>query len=69
MTVNVEWRVCPVSLRHIGRELPLPGDSLQIFLCRGRRGRISGTRELVTVFPYVIVYEVGDTGSLTIFRV
>lgn len=36
------------------------GDSLATMPNRGRPGRISGTRELLAVAPYVIVYEVGQ---------
>lgn len=35
------------------------GDSLSSLPNRGRPGRIRGTRELVAVYPYLIVYEVG----------
>ena len=38
------------------------GESLTTFPNRGRHGHIPGTRELVVVFPYVIVYEVGPDG-------
>lgn len=57
------------AARRVGRELLLAGDSLAVFPRRGRRGRIAGTRELVAVQPYVIVYEVTDTGAVTILRV
>ncbi|MBF0562231.1 MAG: type II toxin-antitoxin system RelE/ParE family toxin [Alphaproteobacteria bacterium] len=35
------------------------GESLSTFPNRGRHGRIPGTRELLAISPYVIVYEVG----------
>jgi plasmid stabilization system protein ParE len=58
----------PVAARQAARELVLAGDSLSIFPRRGRRGRVPGTRELVTVQPYIIVYEI-DGESVTILRV
>lgn len=59
----------PLAARRVGREILLAGDSLAVFPRRGRRGRIIGTRELVTVPPYVLVYEVTDAGAVTILRV
>jgi addiction module RelE/StbE family toxin len=44
------------------------GDSLSEWPRRGRPGRIAGTRELVFVWPYVIVYEVEDD-TVRILRV
>ena len=59
----------PIAARRVGREILLAGDSLDIFPHRGRRGRIAGTRELVAVAPYIIVYEVTDATAVTILRV
>jgi toxin ParE1/3/4 len=59
----------PIAARRIGRELLLAADSLEIFPRGGRRGKIPGTRELVGVSPYVIVYEVADDDTVTILRV
>jgi len=53
----------------VTRELILAGDSLALFPRRGRPGRAPGTRELVTVVPYVIVYEVDETDTVMILRV
>jgi plasmid stabilization system protein ParE len=52
----------PIAARRVARALLLAGDSLADFPRRGRPGRVTGTRELVAVWPYVIVYEIdGDT--------
>ena len=44
------------------------GDSLMLMPHRGRPGRMPGTRELVAVFPYIIVYQVGSD-AVEIIRV
>ncbi len=59
----------PIAARRIGRELLLAADSPLIFPRRGRPGRIPGTRELVTVRPYIIVYEVAQQDTVTVLRV
>ncbi|MDZ5645551.1 type II toxin-antitoxin system RelE/ParE family toxin [Nitrospirillum sp. BR 11828] len=59
----------PIAAQRVGRELLLAGDSLAIFPNRGRYGRVPGTRELVTIRPYIIVYEVDDRKSVTILRI
>lgn len=59
----------PIAARKIARELVLAGDSLAVFPRRGRAGRIVGTRELVTVSPYIIVYELTDSGDVQILSV
>jgi addiction module RelE/StbE family toxin len=59
----------PVAARQMGRELLLAADSLAVFPRRGRTGRILGTRELVTIRPYIIVYEVGEDNAVSILRV
>lgn len=48
----------PVAARELAEALFSAGDSLTTFPNRGRRGRISGTRELLAIYPYVIAYEV-----------
>ena len=50
----------PAAARRLARELLVAGDSLDVFPYRGRRGRSRGTRELVAVPPYVLVYRVGQ---------
>jgi len=59
----------PVAASRIGRELLLAGDSLDIFPRRGRIGRDPTKRELATVRPYIIVYEVDDADNVTILNV
>jgi plasmid stabilization system protein ParE len=49
-----------VAARRIAQALLLAGDSLSLFPSRGRIGREPGTRELVAVQPYVLVYEAAD---------
>lgn len=58
----------PVAARRVARELLLAGESLTLFPRRGRPGLIPGTRELVAVTPYIIVYEVAEA-EVTILRV
>jgi addiction module RelE/StbE family toxin len=59
----------PVAAKRVGRELLLAGDSLVIFPRRGRPGREAGTRELVVMPPYLIVYRVSGADMVTILRV
>ncbi|CAO3445569.1 plasmid stabilization system [Azospirillum argentinense] len=58
----------PVAARRLAQELVLAGDSLQVFPRRGRRGLVEGTRELVVVRPYVIVYDIGEDETVSILR-
>ncbi|QCO01199.1 type II toxin-antitoxin system RelE/ParE family toxin [Azospirillum argentinense] len=58
----------PVAARRLAQELVLVGDSLQVFPRRGRRGLVEGTRELVVVRPYVIVYDIGEDETVSILR-
>jgi addiction module RelE/StbE family toxin len=46
------------------QELLLAADSLEAFPYRGRPGRVPGTRELVALSPYIVVYEVTRGGVL-----
>jgi plasmid stabilization system protein ParE len=59
----------PVAARKVGRELLLAGDSLTMFPRRGRPGRQPETRELVAMPPYIIVYRVTGTDTVTILRI
>lgn len=59
----------PVAAYRIGQELVLAGDSLTLFPRRGHRGRVSGTRELAAVRPYILVYEINSDDTVIILRV
>jgi toxin ParE1/3/4 len=84
--VNVVWRPAarddrqqifeylfdrnPEAAREIETRLILAADSLTTFPHRGRPGKVAGTRELLTVWPYVLVYEVDDAvGLVRILRI
>ena len=54
----------PEAARQVETRLILAADSLTTFPHRGRPGRAGGTRELLTVSPYVLVYEVDDAAGL-----
>lgn len=54
----------PRAAMRITRELLLAGDSLALFPHRGRLGLAAGTRELVAVWPYLIVYEVDTEAQM-----
>jgi toxin ParE1/3/4 len=78
--VNVVWRPAarddrrqifeylfdrnPEAAREIETRLILAADSLATFPHRGRPGRAAGTRELLTAWPYALVYEVDDAAGL-----
>lgn len=59
----------PIAARRVGRELLLAGDSLLTFPRRGRPGRQAGTRELVALPPYIIVYRIAGDDTVTILRI
>lgn len=59
----------PAAARRVGQELLVAGDSLLLFPRRGRPGRLAGTRELVVMPSYLLVYRVSDTDTVTILRV
>jgi len=48
----------PEAASRLAVELVAACDRLEYFPERGRLGMIPGTRELTTVWPYVIVYRV-----------
>ena len=54
----------PHAAAAISEALALAGDSLATFPYRGRPGLVPGTRELVTVLPYLLVYEVDSPAEL-----
>ena len=58
----------PLAAPRVARELIVAGDSLDLFPMRGRPGVVPGTRELVAVRPYIIVYRVEDD-AVRILRV
>jgi toxin ParE1/3/4 len=59
----------PLAAMRLARELVLACDNLSQFPLRGRPGRVPKTRELVIVSPYIIVYDVGKKGDVSILRV
>jgi toxin ParE1/3/4 len=59
----------PLAARGMAQELFIAAASLAVFPRRGRRGLVPGTRELVVVRPYVVVYEVDAVDQVTILRI
>lgn len=55
--VQYVGRFNPAAARRVAQALLDAGESLCRFPTRGRIGGASETRELVAVWPYVIVYE------------
>jgi plasmid stabilization system protein ParE len=54
----------PAAAIQLNQALVVAADSLATFPDRGRLGRAAGTRELVAVWPYIIVYEFDAAASL-----
>jgi plasmid stabilization system protein ParE len=48
----------PLAARRVARALLLAGDSLADFPRRGRPGADPATRELVALWPYIVIYEI-----------
>jgi addiction module RelE/StbE family toxin len=48
----------PDAANRIGRRIVEATDSLDMHPNRGKPGLVEGTREITTVWPYVIVYRV-----------
>lgn len=61
-------QVNPLAAADLAIALMAAGDSLERFPNRGRAGRIAGTRELLAVAPYVMVYEIASE-TVTILRI
>jgi plasmid stabilization system protein ParE len=60
----------PYAAARLLEALLLAGDSLALFPYRGRLGLVAGTRELVAVTPYVLVYETAEaSGTVSILRI
>jgi toxin ParE1/3/4 len=59
----------PVAAVRVAKGLLVAWDSLTTFPRRGRPGRQPGTRELVAMAPYIIVYRVTGSDVVTILRV
>lgn len=59
----------PVAAARLGQELFLAGESLAVFPFRGRPGRLSGTRELLMVTPYILVYRIIERDIVRILRI
>ena len=58
----------PIAARRLALALDQATTRLMAFPQRGRQGLLPGTRELVTVPPYVVVYQVQDD-AVVILRV
>jgi toxin ParE1/3/4 len=58
----------PYAASRLAVELVAACDRLETFPARGRPGRVRGTRELATVWPYVIVYRIRKT-TVEIIRI
>ncbi len=54
----------PYAAIEVLQSLILAGDSLALFPYRGRIGMVAGTRELVAVSPYLIVYEIDSAADI-----
>lgn len=58
----------PLAAARMAQELLLAADSLTLFPHRGRAGLIPGTRELVIISPYVMIYEISGQNEIRILR-
>lgn len=83
--MNIEWKVEASEdldrvIEHVARNRPGDEDDEAIKVLdavdliatqpnAGRAGRVSGIREWVAVYPWVIVYLVQDKDTLVIIRV
>jgi addiction module RelE/StbE family toxin len=55
----------PRAAQRIAAELYLTGERLDLFPYRGRPGHVPGTRELVVMRPYVLIYRI-DAATQTV---
>jgi plasmid stabilization system protein ParE len=58
----------PYAAEDLADELLLAADSLASFPYRGRPGLVPGTRELLTVWPYLVVYVVDPNNQLVVIQ-
>ncbi len=58
----------PHAARRLLQELVVAADSLAEFPNRGRLGLARGTRELMALAPYVLVYEIDNGADLVSIR-
>jgi addiction module RelE/StbE family toxin len=58
----------PRAASAVAEEFYIAAAGLNTFPRRGRRGLSSGTRELVVIRTYILVYEVGKDDNVTILR-
>jgi toxin ParE1/3/4 len=54
----------PAAALRLNEALILAADGLATFPNRGRPGKAAGTRELVAVSPYLLIYEVDEAAGL-----
>lgn len=58
-----------VAASRIAIQIVAACDRLEYLPERGRPGVVAGTREITTVWPYVIVYRVAGGGGVEIIRI
>jgi addiction module RelE/StbE family toxin len=58
----------PIAASRLAVELVAACDRLEVFPERGRPGSKRGTRELTTVWPYVIIYKTTDQIEIVAIR-
>jgi len=54
----------PSAALALAEALVVAADSLSTFPHRGRPGKAAGTRELIAVSPYLLIYEVDEEAGL-----
>ena len=58
----------PAAASRLAVQLLAACDRLEFMPERGRPGQIAGTREVTTVWPYVILYQI-EAGTVEILRI